>query len=914
MSSAFGIDSKQVILSQRFTALFLLMVVSSFCASSAESQTEGNKPLIQPDTLASFRQGVFPEPVRDFHGFELLKSIEPNWEFDGNSTKIPKSLIRSLPYRSIEEIIALQNGVVEMRDRFDQISSTETELHVRGGRDYENGFYLNGVNVIDPITGIYTASFSTSALSSIEFYSGGFPVQFGNANSSIIDLNTISGGEKLSGFAEALTDNSIGSDFGKSHYLLSLDGPIIKSKHLTFFSLVERTKFDDRYPSPITPDALPGSPNRLPNNGLESWAYHGKMNYDPSDRISLSAHIDGSNSQWIEYLHSYYFDSAHTPYHYDDNLAIGASFSHALIPSKTSYSVGVSFFRSKRFQGDGVYKEDLWAYGRPNGNPRAERTNLFYLSDNPATPVMTDTIRVDGQLHTFVVGGDESHVYDDYLRHQAEVVTINGDITNRFNNWYSASLGVDYKKSSIRYYQHLYPVNVWNGTQGNGFQDAINYGFDDFGNEADGQSWQNETKHPVNWSAYLENKFKLDIVEINPSIRFDRWDTDALKLRNLGLPLDPDSLAFDGNPNNDSLTQTLELGDMGKVSSILKWSPRLTIKVPIKDQTIIHSSFGVHYQMPPYEYLYNDYEFFDYKIRTGGYYIPLGNSSLQPEKTILLEAGISHKFNPNIQVSVTGFRKWARDQIQVFTQPSLPRSFSTFRNWDEVDVKGIELQLELKRGKYAIFEFLYSFTDATGTDSYPNSQYNIAWVNTKVPTDIPPLDYDQRHKLVGIIDLDFRNRDELEHGPTFLEKVHFIVLLKYGSSLPYTPIAVTNEATLGLFAPLATGNRNSQRIPDELTIDLHLERSISFGKFEVTPFFEAINILDKKNVANVWQGTGLPNSTGWLQTSDGQQFIQASNTPDYTGLNGEQKYYIKQQLPQHYFAPRQYFFGLRAAF
>ena len=91
-------------------------------------------------------------------------------------------------------------------------------------------------------------------------------------------------------------------------------------------------------------------------------------------------------------------------------------------------SLSASYFKSERFLGDGVYRDDLWAYGRPAGNPGNLSANLYRSFDDPTTPVITDTITVDGQLRSFVVGGDEGHVYANYMKHKSEVVSLRGQL------------------------------------------------------------------------------------------------------------------------------------------------------------------------------------------------------------------------------------------------------------------------------------------------------------------------------------------------------------------------------------------------------------------------------------------------------------------------------------------------------
>ena len=210
----------------------------------------------------------------------------------------------------------------------------------------------------------------------------------------------------------------------------------------------------------------------------------------------------------------------------------------------------------------------------------------------------------------------------------------------------------------------------------------------------------------------------------------------------------------------------------------------------------------------------------------------------------------------------------------------------------------------------------YTYSDATGAGSYPSSFGNAAWVNSNVANfTVPPLDYDQTHKLLGILELDFRNKESNGlNEANFLDGLFLNLIVRAGSGLPYTPIQITNEATLGAFAPIRIDSRNSRRGDWTATITFRLEKTFDNGDVKITPYVSANNLLNRANVSGVWNGTGEPNRTGWLTTTDGQAFIQANSIPDRTGFTGEEKYQIKQQLPINYWNPRQYYFGLRVSF
>jgi hypothetical protein len=76
-----------------------------------------------------------------------------------------------------------------------------------------------------------------------------------------------------------------------------------------------------------------------------------------------------------------------------------------------------------------------------------------------------------------------------------------------------------------------------------------------------------------------------------------------------------------------------------------------------------------------------------------------------------------------------------------------------------------------------------------------------------------------------------------------------------------------------------------------------------------------INLLDRKNVVDVYESSGLADRTSWLETPSGQEFIANNSEPtDVSGLTGEQKYQIAQANPLNYDTPRQIRLGVRYLF
>jgi len=95
-----------------------------------------------------------------------------------------QSSIRELPIYKVDEIIQLVPGVT-------------LDGHIRGGKQTEIGYYLDGVSVRDQVTGINRAHLPVSALEVITVQTGGFSAEYGNSMSGVVSVNTKRPGDSL---------------------------------------------------------------------------------------------------------------------------------------------------------------------------------------------------------------------------------------------------------------------------------------------------------------------------------------------------------------------------------------------------------------------------------------------------------------------------------------------------------------------------------------------------------------------------------------------------------------------------------------------------------------------------------------------------------------------------------------------
>ena len=100
------------------------------------------------------------------------------------------------------------------------------------------------------------------------------------------------------------------------------------------------------------------------------------------------------------------------------------------------------------------------------------------------------------------------------------------------------------------------------------------------------------TEHPIEFSAYAQDKIELQNMTVNLGIRYDYFDSQG------DVPIDR------RDPGNSYFEQ-VEKSDVYQAAEVKhQLSPRLGIAFPLSDAGVVHISYGHFFQIPPYEYLY----------------------------------------------------------------------------------------------------------------------------------------------------------------------------------------------------------------------------------------------------------------------------------------------------------------------
>ena len=181
-------------------------------------------------------------------------------KYNTNANRITTSDdIEALPIRGVDNILAITPGVIVQ----------DNQVFIRGGRQDEVGFYLEGSNISDPMVGGRQVTLVQDALEEISVQSGGYTAEYGNANSGIVRQQIKSGTPNWKFSLEYITDNvgfnssddrntgaqNWGSSaywFGYNETIFTLSGPL-GTPQIKFFGL-----FNYNFIADQTPQNLPG--------------------------------------------------------------------------------------------------------------------------------------------------------------------------------------------------------------------------------------------------------------------------------------------------------------------------------------------------------------------------------------------------------------------------------------------------------------------------------------------------------------------------------------------------------------------------------------------------------------------------------------------------------------------------------
>jgi len=823
---------------------------------------------------------------------EVVNAERPLLQKDATGTVrfLSGNEIQRLPTRGYREALAQEPGVVNIVRQIDLEGTNSNTLVLRGGRPDETAYYVDGFSQRDPLTGNSSNAINNSAIEEVVLLNGGFNAEYGRIMSGVVNAVTKEGGENYSGSFEALTDNRTGTgdeifDSGVYDFNVydgAFGGPLIKGWDLGSFYVSGQR----RWQYARAPRSNYTAP--LPSNSLGGWTGQGKLRLTLGPSAGLKLCVLSSSDDWTEYRNSFRFDLAHMPRYEDRNQSYTGEF-HQTLNARALYTIGASFLRTARKRGDGLFFDDLAAYSRTPHPQLREDIPWFYpgLSGTPGDP-LSDSLA----SRVLAIPGSTGALWDDYLRRESQSAAIRADFTSRINASHQIQAGVQGDKYELRFYQNYFPSNFTPG------QFDINaYGFDENANKGQLDPLDGPRK-PITASAYLQDSYERGGLVANVGLRYDYLNVNEKALVNPDRPLGPDNVLTDAD-----LTDAKTYGHI---------SPRVGIRFPVSDRSVLHVNWGQFYQQPSFQDLYVSYRFLEHKIQTGGYYVPFGNPNLKPEMTTSYEVGLSHQLNDFSKFHASVYYKDVKDLVQVAAIPSAPYAFAAFRNVGSATIKGVDVGFTLRRMNHINASLGYSLSLAQGTGPASDTR-NIPWAASElVPLQESKLEFDQRHKLSVNLGLSFLKNEGPKWGShTPLADLDVNVLYNLASAMPYSSTMVFDEVTQLNVAQQPTGAPNERTGPFTQALDFKITKGIRLWGSKLGAYVWVLNAFNTANALLVYQGTGSPYMPGFLDTEPGRA-VAAQLRGE--GIDPNQAYALATHRSDMFSSPRSVHFGLRMDF
>jgi len=307
----------------------------------------------------------------------------------GRKVVMETEQVVNLPVRDMTEVYTLQSGIIEIKTADLGIPGFEErgieQIHVRGGRANETGFMIDGMYIENPLYGGKGKGtrLNQFAVAQVDFQTGFFNAEYGDAMSGMINTVTRTGPNKLTGmlryersnFGPVSAEQDRLRDFSK--IAGGFGGPLFtdRIRWWTSFDMTNEAyavyKFDDYAFDLDEPLSEYNEVNHInPLDTIAGWRSFGFDNtFDIFSKLSflISPKMRMNLSHW--YVNSNYkaFDQTYIFYDLGKNEVSKISQRYALewrhqLSDKTYYTLNYSNFTQEMTMGVRNYDSDEDGY------------------------------------------------------------------------------------------------------------------------------------------------------------------------------------------------------------------------------------------------------------------------------------------------------------------------------------------------------------------------------------------------------------------------------------------------------------------------------------------------------------------------------------------------------------------------
>lgn len=821
-----------------------------------------------------------------------------------SGSQIKSDIIESAPTRKLQDVLNTQTGVVQNPEG----------IHIRGGRTYETGFYIDDVSASDPLAGTgFGIDIGTNSIESIDVSTSSSDVEYGDATSGVVNTKTKSGGNNFSMDAAIKKDNLAfnskwASVFNQNTFELGMGGPLklkktstTKLKYYTSF----KTNFTDTYIKRPANQVVSSLYPNLSWSPFEDNRWSGllKLNYDFSTTKKLSfsymksitinqdfnmLRVTGNDVgftpgyQWVFALQP---DNANT-YTHDTNLE---SLSWINTP-KPSFSYRISASR-------------LFVHLRADANGRPWRPEVVNSEFDPSSIVSfpTSYFNPDDSV-TFVFPGPGLYnnngiatLWHDHFVLENTIKTSGSWYSkNTLNKFYA---GAEFKFQEMQWIDIVRPwigapIPLPDGQMTQSFR---------LGDLSD--VWHVK---PFHGALYASDKFKFRGLITDIGLRFEYWMP--------GKFVD-DEIKNPASPINDQIRQNYLASTYNLFGRRTKMRllPKISASFPIKENQVMYFNYGHSTVSPHPSYLYTGLDPFYADRSTLG---RIGNPDLNPEVDISYELGLKSQISSNDAFTLAAFWKDKYDfitsstiLIKDVTGHDVSRTIHI--NSDYARIRGLETTYTKRIKKWFTGQLSLSYSVATGQSSSASQTLSeiLTTGNTTSSKELPlawdsPIDA----KSFALINV---NQSQGLWGHKALNHFSLYTEAVYRSGRRYTPYLFQgNEASSG--RPIYEVDSDPDHAYSEIStpgfwLNTSFKKWWKINDHTISFSIDVTNVLNNLNTAIANPVTGTAYSYGDPVPSEWRDPVYL-DPRDYRSNN------IPPDNPARYYELRHILFGLSLSF
>jgi hypothetical protein len=391
------------------------------------------------------------------------------------------------------------------------------------------------------------------------------------------------------------------------------------------------------------------------------------------------------------------------------------------------------------------------------------------------------------------------------------------------------------------------------------------YKIDSYSSSLESQAFADFYKEkPIRYNVFAEDRLDLGDVVVVGGLRYDYYDSRARRWGE--FPRISTHPLFDPN-NPDAFFTNDSLFPKDKSHNYL--SPHIQVSFPVTERTNFRLSYAHQVQAPDFGVVLQGINTDLATTNTNNFY----GADLDFGRTITFEFGVRHAFSDDMVLDIAAYNKDnlsnAAGRLVSLFDPlrGNNQNIRIITNADFGNTRGVDVRLDRRFGNLFNGTLAYTFQQAKNTGSDPNSYLDfgsrvlnqVSGGNQPPPQAVLPTDFSRPHNLAIAAALNFPN--DWSQGSivgSVLENVGLFATFRYSSGTPYTRCdsdadeTVVSGDTCDSHFPDPV---NSSRLPSFKNLDLRLTKGFAVGGLDLTGYFEARNVLNFKNVTQVFTTT-----------------------------------------------------------